>query len=86
MSRALPENFIVGSAAASYQIEGAAREGGRGPSIWDTFSHTPGRVWNGDTGDVACDHYHRLEEDLDLMAGLDLQAYQIGRASCRERV
>ncbi len=80
MSRALPENFIVGSAAASYQIEGAAREGGRGPSIWDTFSHTPGRVWNGDTGDVACDHYHRLEEDLDLMAGLDLQAYRFSIA------
>ena len=80
MSRALPEGFVLGSATASYQVEGAAREDGRGPSIWDTYSHTPGRVWNGDTGDVACDHYHRLEEDLDLMAGLGLQAYRFSVA------
>lgn len=68
--------FVIGSATASYQIEGAAREDGRGPSIWDTFSHTAGRTWNGDTGDVADDHYHRWEADLDLMAGLGLQAYR----------
>ncbi|PZQ89589.1 MAG: beta-glucosidase [Leifsonia xyli] len=73
-------DFVIGSATASYQIEGAAREDGRGPSIWDTFSHTPGRVWNGDTGDVADDHYHRWEADLDLMAELGLQAYRFSIA------
>lgn len=71
-----PPGFTIGSATASYQIEGAAAEDGRTPSIWDTFSRTPGRTWNGDTGDVACDHYHRLDEDLDLMARLGLQAYR----------
>jgi beta-glucosidase len=71
-----PRSFVLGSATAAYQIEGAAHEGGRGPSIWDTFSHTPGRVVNGDTGDVADDHYHRLDSDLDLMAGLGLEAYR----------
>ncbi|WP_165985502.1 GH1 family beta-glucosidase [Streptomyces sp. YIM 98790] len=71
-----PEDFLWGSATAAYQIEGAAREDGRTPSIWDTFSHTPGKVLAGDTGDVACDHYHRWREDIDLMAGLNLQAYR----------
>ena len=75
-----PADFVFGSATASYQIEGAANEDGRGPSIWDTFSHTPGKVWNGDTGDVADDHYHRLEEDLDLMKALGLQAYRFSIA------
>ncbi len=75
-----PADFLFGSATASYQIEGAAREDGRGPSIWDTFSHTPGKVWNGDTGDTACDHYHRLEADLDLMAELGLEAYRFSIA------
>ncbi|KQV06186.1 GH1 family beta-glucosidase [Leifsonia sp. Root112D2] len=75
-----PESFVFGSATASYQIEGAANEDGRGPSIWDTFSHTPGRVVNGDTGDVADDHYHRLEQDLDLMKSLNLQAYRFSIA------
>ena len=75
-----PPDFLFGSATASYQIEGAAREDGRGPSIWDTFSHTPGLVWNGDTGDVADDHYHRLEEDLDLMKSLGLEAYRFSVA------
>ncbi|PWC03928.1 GH1 family beta-glucosidase [Agromyces badenianii] len=74
------EDFLFGSATASYQIEGAVHEDGRGPSIWDTFSHTPGKVWNGDTGDTACDHYHRLDEDLDLMAGLGLEAYRFSIA------
>ncbi len=73
-------DFVIGSATASYQIEGAAREDGRGPSIWDTFSHTPGKVWNGDTGDVADDHYHRWESDLDLMADLGLQSYRFSIA------
>ena len=78
--RVFPDGFVFGSATASYQIEGAAREDGRGPSIWDTFSHTPGNVWHGDTGDVACDHYHRMDEDLDLMAHLGLQAYRFSLA------
>ncbi|NII94414.1 hypothetical protein FHS06_000568 [Microbacterium halimionae] len=65
-----PAGFIIGSATASYQVEGAVNEGGRGPSIWDTFSHTPGRTWNGDTGDVADDHFHRWESDLDIMADM----------------
>ncbi|QWT25078.1 beta-glucosidase [Subtercola sp. PAMC28395] len=75
-----PASFIFGSATASYQIEGAVNEDGRGPSIWDTFSHTPGLVVDGDTGDVADDHYHRLEEDLDLMKSLNLQAYRFSIA------
>lgn len=75
-----PSDFTFGSATASYQVEGAAAEDGRLPSIWDTFSHTPGRVWNGDTGDVACDHYHRWESDLDLMQSLGLHAYRFSIA------
>ena len=73
-------DFVFGSATASYQIEGAAHEVGRGPSIWDTFSHTPGKTWNGDTGDVADDHYHRLDADLDLMKELGLEAYRFSIA------
>ena len=68
--------FLIGSATAAYQIEGAAHEDGRGPSIWDTFSHTAGRTLNGDTGEIADDHYHRLEADLDLMATMELEAYR----------
>lgn len=79
-SLAFPEGFVFGSATASYQIEGAFDEDGRRPSIWDTFSKTPGKVWNGDTGDVACDHYHRWESDLDLMAELGLDAYRFSIA------
>jgi len=74
--RAFPEDFLWGAATASYQIEGAWDEDGKGPSIWDTFSHTPGRVQNGDTGDVACDHYHRWPEDIQLMGEIGLQAYR----------
>ena len=65
-----------GAATASYQIEGAVREDGRGESIWDRFSHTPGRVRDGDTGDVACDHYHRYREDVALLAALGFNAYR----------
>ncbi|WP_022885290.1 GH1 family beta-glucosidase [Glaciibacter superstes] len=72
----LPAGFGWGTATASYQIEGAVSEGGRGPSIWDTFSHTPDRTRNGDTGDVACDHYHRLDEDLDLLAEIGAPYYR----------
>ncbi len=75
-SRVFPQGFVWGAATASYQIEGAVREDGRGESIWDRFSHTPGRVRNGDTGDVACDHYHRYREDVALMAELGLGAYR----------
>jgi beta-glucosidase len=78
--RRFPADFVWGTATASYQIEGAVREGGRGPSIWDTFSHTPGSVRDGDTGDVADDHYHRWESDLDLMAALGLKAYRFSIA------
>ncbi len=75
-----PEGFLWGTATASYQVEGAVEEDGRGPSIWDTFSHTPGKVRHGDTGDIACDQYHRLEEDLDLMVDLGIQAYRFSVA------
>ena len=75
-----PAGFIWGAATASYQIEGAAREDGRGESIWDRFSHTPGNVLNGDTGDVACDHYHRWPEDIGLMRELGLAAYRFSVA------
>lgn len=74
--RVFPEGFVWGAATAAYQIEGAAREDGRGESIWDRFSHTTGRVRNGDTGDVACDHYHRYRDDVALLAGLGLKAYR----------
>lgn len=67
-------------ATAAYQVEGAVREDGRGTSIWDTFSHTPGRTRNGDTGDVACDQYHRYEEDVELMAELGIGAYRFSVA------
>lgn len=72
----LPRDFLLGAATAAYQIEGAANADGRGPSIWDTFAHTPGRVLGGDHGDVAIDHYHRYRDDVALMAELGLQAYR----------
>lgn len=75
-----PEGFLWGAATASYQIEGAVAEDGRGRSIWDTFSHTPGRTTNGDTGDIACQHYYRVEEDLGLVKALGLGAYRFSVA------
>jgi beta-glucosidase len=75
-----PSGFRWGTATASYQIEGAVDADGRGPSIWDTFSHTPGRVTDGDTGDVACDHYHRYRDDVSLMAGMGVNAYRFSLA------
>lgn len=75
-----PPNFIFGTATASYQIEGAASEGGRAPSIWDDFSHTPGKVAGNDTGDVACDHYHRYLDDVRLLQGLGAQSYRFSIA------
>lgn len=70
-----PGDFVWGAATAAYQIEGAWNEDGRGPSIWDTFSHTPGNIANGDTGDIACDHYHCWLEDIRLMGDIGLAAY-----------
>jgi beta-glucosidase len=78
-----PDGFRWGAATAAYQIEGAARDGGRGRSVWDTFSHTEGKVANGDTGDVACDHYHRVESDVAMMADLGLQSYRFSFAWSR---
>jgi beta-glucosidase len=75
-----PPKFLWGSATSAYQIEGAVSEDGRGPSIWDTFSHTPGRVHNRDNGDRAADHYHRFGEDVQLMAELGLRAYRFSVA------
>jgi beta-glucosidase len=75
-----PPGFLWGTATASYQIEGATREDGRGESIWDRFSHTPGNVHDGDTGDVACDHYHRWSEDVALMGDLGVNAYRFSTA------
>jgi beta-glucosidase len=72
--------FKWGVSTSSYQIEGAAREDGRGPSIWDTFSRIPGAVANSDNGDIACDHYHRFEEDLDLIKWLGAGAYHFSIA------
>ncbi len=71
-----PPGFAWGSASAAYQIEGAAMADGRGTSVWDTFSHAPGNVRGGDTGDIACDAYHRFREDVALMASLGLNAYR----------
>ncbi len=75
-----PSDFVWGVATASYQIEGAVSEDGRGPSIWDTFSAAPGTVEGGATGEVACDHYHRWEQDLDLMQSLGVNGYRFSVA------
>jgi beta-glucosidase len=79
-SPVLKTGFVFGAATAAFQIEGASGEDGRLPSIWDTFCATPGKVLNGDTGEVACDHYHRWEQDLDLMVSLGLDAYRMSIA------
>ena len=83
MPATFPPGFIWGAATAAYQIEGAAAEDGRGPSIWDTFSHTAGKVLNGDTGDIACDHYHRWPADLDLLTELGVNAYRFSTSWSR---
>ncbi len=75
-----PEGFIWGTATSAYQIEGAVGEDGRGPSIWDTFCRQPGKIWQGQTGDVASDHYHRWREDIRLMQELGLPAYRFSIA------
>ncbi len=79
-ARTFPEGFVWGTATASYQIEGAVAEDGRLPSIWDTFARTPGKVFEGDTGDVADDHYHRVAEDVALMGSLGVHAYRFSVA------
>src|SRR4029077_14958830 len=85
-SSATPEEMIMrrglvwGVSTSSYQIEGAAKEGGRGPSIWDTYCTQIGRIANGDTGDIACDHYHRYPEDIGLMRELGVTAYRFSVA------
>ena len=80
MTYTFPTNFQWGVATAAYQIEGAAQAEGRLPSVWDTFSAQPERVLNGDTGQVACDHYHRYEEDIKLMADLGVKHYRFSLA------
>jgi len=71
-----PDAFVWGAATAAYQIEGAAHEDGKGPSVWDMFCRKPGAVWNGHSGEIACDHYRRLEEDVALMQEMGLHAYR----------
>ena len=78
--QSFPSNFVWGAATASYQIEGAWDEDGKGESIWDRFTHTPGHVFEGHTGDVACDHYHRWPQDIELMKALGLRAYRFSIA------
>lgn len=78
-----PHGFTWGAATSAYQIEGAWDEDGKGESIWDRFSHTPGNIANGETGDVACDHYHRWREDIRLMQALGLPAYRFSVAWTR---
>jgi beta-glucosidase len=80
MATNFPDGFLWGASTASYQIEGAVREDGRGPSIWDIFCHLPGTIANGDTGDIACDHYHRWPQDVALMRELGLGAYRFSTA------
>src|SRR5258705_7269139 len=82
-SAAFPDGFVWGAASSAYQVEGAAALDGKGPSIWDVFSHKPGATFMGHTGDVACDHYHRYPEDIALMARIWLRAYRLSISSPR---
>ena len=85
LQRAFPENFLFGAATAAYQIEGAAHEDGRTDSIWDTFSKVPGAVIGAESGEVACDHYHRYPQDVALMKELGLQTYRFSTSWSRVR-
>ena len=78
-----PKDFLWGTATAAYQIEGAVNEGGRGETIWDRFSHTPGKVYQNQNGDLACDHYHRYREDIQLMKDIGLRSYRFSVAWSR---
>src|SRR5437764_304283 len=73
---AFPPDFLWGAATSAYQIEGAVHEDGRAPSMWDRFASLPGATYQGQTGEVAADHYHRMQEDVALMAELNLNAYR----------
>jgi beta-glucosidase len=79
-TRRFPQGFLWGTATSAYQIEGAVHEDGRGPSIWDTFAHTPGKIRDGTSGDVAIDHYHRYREDVQLLKALGAAAYRFSIA------
>ena len=81
--RSFPEGFLWGTATAAYQVEGAANEDGRGATIWDTFSHIPGKVKNNDTGDIACDFYHRYPSDIKLMKEMNVKAFRFSVAWSR---
>ncbi len=83
MPKKFPENFLWGAATSSYQIEGAVSKDGKGKSIWDTFTHIPGKIKNNDNGDIATDHYHRYKEDVALMKKINLQAYRFSIAWTR---
>lgn len=83
MNWPFPQKFVWGVATSAYQVEGAWNEDGKGPSIWDTFSHTSGKIANGENGDVAADHYHRYKEDIRLMAELGIPAYRFSVAWSR---
>src|SRR6516165_9588827 len=72
-----PEGFLWGCATAAYQVEGGAKDGGRGPSLWDNFSHTPGKTHDGDTGDVADDSYHLYKTDIQLLKNLGVKVYRM---------
>jgi beta-glucosidase len=75
-----PKSFVWGAAAAAYQVEGAAYADGKGASVWDMFCRKPGAIHNGESGDVACDHYHRFKEDVALMKQIGLKAYRLSIA------
>src|SRR3984957_17501012 len=77
---AFPAGFAGGAAPAAYQVEGATGADGRGVSVWDTFSRTPGKVRGGDTGDIACDSYHRYRQDVELIASLGLNSHRFSIA------
>ncbi len=81
--KTFPNDFIWGTATSSYQIEGATKLYGKGPSIWDAFSSIPGKVHNGETGDIACDHYHTFKEDIQLMKNMGVKAYRFSIAWAR---
>ena len=80
MAESFPEGFLWGASTAAYQIEGAVREDGRGPSIWDVFCALPDKIEAGQSGEIACDHYHRWPEDVALMRELGLGAYRLSTA------
>ena len=81
--KTFPKDFVWGTATSSYQIEGAAFEGGKGPSIWDAFSTIPGKTHRGETGAIACDHYHLYKEDIELMKNMGVKAYRFSIAWAR---